>query len=328
MEAKSALITGISGQDGSYLAELLLSKGYSVYGITRNISTNNLWRIQHLVDNNSIKLFQGDMMEEKLLARIIQKCNPDEIYNLASMSYVKACWDDPLASANYNAVSVYLILDAIRKTNPNIRFYQASTSEIFGRPEIAPQNEDVPFRPISPYGVSKLFGYWATLCYRESYNLFACNGIMYNHESPRRGMDFVTRKITHNVAKIKLGLSKNFTLGRLDTKRDWGFSGDYVKAMWLMLQQDKPEDYVLATGVHHSVRDFVDCAFRHVGINDWDNYVNIDPGNFRPSESGILLGDSSKAKIKLGWEPKVGFEDLVAMMVDADIAMLSKDIKP
>ncbi len=322
---KTALITGITGQDGSYLAEFLLDKGYNVYGLIRRSSTETTGRIQHLVDTGKIQLISGDIIDHLSLIQAVQKSGADEVYNLAAMSYVKASWDHPVATADYTGISVTKMLEAIRTINPKIKFYQASSSEMFGKVQAVPQNEKTPFYPRSPYGIAKLFGHWTTVNYRESYNIFACSGILFNHESPRRGMEFVTRKIAHNVAKIKLGLSDSFSLGNMDAKRDWGFAGDYVKAMWLMLQQDKPEDYVIATGETHSVREFVDAAFSHVGITDWEKYVKVDAKHMRPAEVELLVGDASKARDMLGWKPDVSFKELVAMMVDSDLRLLKNE---
>ncbi|MFA5887122.1 MAG: GDP-mannose 4,6-dehydratase [Candidatus Nanoarchaeia archaeon] len=322
---KTALITGITGQDGSYLAEFLLGKGYTVYGLIRRSSTETTGRIQHLVDSGKIQLIGGDIIDHLSLIQAVQKSGADEVYNLAAMSYVKASWDHPVATADYTGISVTKMLEAIRTINPKIKFYQASSSEMFGKVQAVPQNEKTPFYPRSPYGIAKLFGHWTTVNYRESYNIFACSGILFNHESPRRGMEFVTRKISHNVAKIKLGLSNGFSLGNMDAKRDWGFAGDYVKAMWLMLQQDKPEDYVIATGETHSVREFVDAAFSHVGITDWEKYVKVDARYMRPAEVELLVGDASKARDVLGWKPDVSFKELVAMMVDSDLRLLKNE---
>lgn len=322
---KTALITGITGQDGSYLAEFLLSKGYKVYGLIRRTSTESTSRIQHLIDNGKIELIGGDVIDHLSLVQAVQKSGADEVYNLAAMSYVKASWDHPVATADYTGVSVMKMLEAIKTVNPKIRFYQASSSEMFGKVQETPQKENTPFYPRSPYGVAKLFGHWATVNYRESYNMFACSGILFNHESPRRGMEFVTRKIAYNVAKIKLGLSDSFSLGNMDAKRDWGFAGDYVKAMWLMLQQPHPEDYVIGTGETHTVREFVEAAFNHVGITDWAKHVKVDAKYMRPAEVELLLADASKANSKLGWKPSVSFKELVGMMVDSDMQILKNE---
>ena len=318
--AKRAVITGITGQDGSYLAELLLDKGYEVIGVVRRSSSPNLWRIQHLLDRVSLR--PADLLDQLSLLRLIQDVKPHEIYNLAAMSFVPASWDQPLLTGDYNSQGVTRLLEAIRHVDTSIKLYQASSSEMYGRVREVPQTELTPFYPRSPYGVSKVFGHYITVNYRESYNMFAVSGILFNHESPRRGLEFVTRKVTDGVARIKLGLSDHLPLGNLDACRDWGFAGDYVRAMWMMLQQDQADDYVIATGVSHSVRQLVETAFAHVGL-DWQKYVRIDPAFLRPAEVDHLIGDASKAKRVLGWEPSVSFEKLVAMMVDADIATLS-----
>jgi GDPmannose 4,6-dehydratase len=318
--AKRAIITGITGQDGSYLAELLLEKGYEITGIVRRSSAANFWRIEHLL--NRITLRPADLLDQLSLLRVIQDVKPDEFYNLAAMSFVPASWDQPMLTGEFNSQGVTRVLEAIRHANPGIRFYQASSSEMYGRVREVPQTEMTPFYPRSPYGVSKVFGHYITVNYRESYDLFAVSGILFNHESPRRGIEFVTRKVTDGVARIKLGMSDHLGLGNLDACRDWGFAGDYVRAMWLMLQQPNADDYVIATGVSHSVRQLVEQAFGHVGL-DWQKYVRIDPAYLRPAEVDHLIGDSSKAARVLGWTPNVTFEKLVAMMVDADVARLS-----
>jgi GDPmannose 4,6-dehydratase len=318
--AKRAIITGITGQDGSYLAELLLDKGYEVTGIVRRLSAANFWRIEHLLDR--ITLRPADLLDQLSLIRVVQDVQPDEFYNLAAMSFVPASWDQPLLTGEFNAQGVTRVLEAIRHANPGIRVYQASSSEMYGRVREVPQTELTPFYPRSPYGVSKVFGHYITVNYRESYGLFAVSGILFNHESPRRGIEFVTRKVSDGVARIKLGLANHLGLGNLDACRDWGFAGDYVRAMWLMLQQDVADDYVIATGVSHSVRQLVEAAFTHAGL-DWQKYVRVDPAFLRPAEVDHLIGDSSKARRVLGWEPKVSFEKLIAMMVDADVARLS-----
>jgi len=320
MGARKAVITGITGQDGSYLAELLLEKGYDVTGVVRRSSAPNLWRIEHLLDR--ITLRPADLLDQLSLIRVIQDVRPDEFYNLAAMSFVPASWDQPLLTGEYNSMGVTRLLEAVRHVDPKIRLYQASSSEMYGRVREVPQTELTPFYPRSPYGVSKVFGHYITVNYRESYDLFAVSGILFNHESPRRGLEFVTRKVTDAVARIKLGLANHVSLGNLDAQRDWGFAGDYVRAMWLMLQQDRAEDYVIATGVSHSVRDLVEIAFAHVAL-DWREYVRIDSALLRPAEVDHLIGDASKAARMLGWKPTVTFEQLVAMMVDADIARLS-----
>jgi GDPmannose 4,6-dehydratase len=318
--AKRAIITGITGQDGSYLAELLLDKGYEVTGIVRRLSAANFWRIEHLLDR--ITLRPADLLDQLSLIRVVQDVKPDEFYNLAAMSFVPASWDQPLLTGEFNAQGVTRVLEAIRHVNPGIRIYQASSSEMYGRVREVPQTELTPFYPRSPYGVSKVFGHYITVNYRESYDLFAVSGILFNHESPRRGIEFVTRKVTDGVARIRLGLANHLGLGNLDACRDWGFAGDYVRAMWLMLQQDAADDYVIATGVSHSVRQLVEAAFGHAGL-DWQKYVRVDPAFLRPAEVDHLIGDSSKARRVLGWEPKVSFEKLIAMMVDADLTRLS-----
>ena len=318
---KTALITGITGQDGSYLAELLLDKGYDVYGMVRRSSVEKYDRIEHIKDK--IELIQGDLLDELSLMTVLRKVKPTELYNLAAMSFVPTSWEQPVLTAEFTGVGVTKVLEAIRNVDPSIRFYQASSSEMFGKVREVPQTELTPFYPRSPYGVAKVYGHYITVNYRESYNLFACSGILFNHESPRRGYEFVTRKVTNAVAKIKHGLQDKLYMGNLDSKRDWGFSGDYVEAMWLMLQQPKPDDYVIATGETHTVRELVEIAFSHVGLN-WEDYVEIDPRFIRPAEVDLLIGDPSKAKKVLGWKPKVNFEGLVKMMVDSDMAIWDK----
>jgi len=315
--AKRAVITGISGQDGSYLAELLLDKGYEVTGVIRRLSHPNLDRIEHLIDR--IKLRPADLLDQLSLIRLIDEAQPDEVYNLAAMSFVPASWDQPMLTGEFNAQGVTRVLEAVRHVNTKIRFYQASSSEMFGKVREVPQTELTPFYPRSPYGVSKVFGHYITVNYRESYNLFACSGILFNHESPRRGLEFVTRKVTDGVARIKLGLQDKLHLGNLEAHRDWGFSGDYVRAMWLMLQQSTPDDYVVATGLSHSVKDLARVAFSHVGL-DWQDYVEVDAKLLRPAEVEHLIGSPAKARAMLGWEPSVTFEGLIGMMVDADLA--------
>ena len=319
--AKRALITGITGQDGSYLAELLLSKGYEVVGAIRRASTTNYWRIEHLLDRITLK--PGDLLDQLSLIRLIDDVEPDEFYNLAAMSFVPASWDQPMLTGEFNSQGVTRALEAVRQVNPKIKFYQASSSEMFGKVREVPQTELTPFYPRSPYGVSKVFAHYITVNYRESYDLFAVSGILFNHESPRRGLEFVTRKVTDGVARIKLGLADSLGLGNLDAKRDWGFAGDYVRAMWLMLQQDRADDYVVATGETHSVRDLVEVAFGHAGL-DWEKHVKLDPRFLRPAEVDLLVGDPAKAKSALGWKPDVNFKQLVTMMVDADLERLSK----
>jgi GDPmannose 4,6-dehydratase len=317
--AKRALITGITGQDGSYLAELLLEKGYEVVGTVRRSSAPNYWRIEHLLDRVTLK--PADLLDQLSLLRVIDEVRPTEIYNLAAMSFVPASWDQPLLTGEYNAQGVTRLLDAVRQVDTSIRIYQASSSEMFGKVLETPQTEKTPFYPRSPYGVSKVFAHYITINYRESYNLFAVSGMLFNHESPRRGIEFVTRKVSDGVARIKLGLQDTLPIGNLDAHRDWGFAGDYVRMMWLMLQQDKPDDYVIATGVAHSVRDLIEIAFARVGL-DWQKHVRVDPAFLRPAEVEHLLGDATKAKTELGWTPSVDFKQLVEMMVDADLARL------
>ncbi len=317
--AKRAVITGITGQDGSYLAELLLDKGYEVTGIVRRASAPNFWRIAHLLDRISLR--PGDLLDQLSLLRIIDDVKPDEIYNLAAMSFVPASWDQPLLTGEFNSMGVTRLLEAVRQVNPGVRIYQASSSEMYGRVREVPQTEMTPFYPRSPYGVSKVFGHYITVNYRESYGLFAVSGILFNHESPRRGLEFVTRKVTDGVARITLGLADHLSLGNLDARRDWGFAGDYVRAMWLMLQQDRADDYVIATGVSHSVQQLVELAFAHAGL-DWKKHVRTDPALLRPAEVDHLIGDPAKAANELGWKPTVDFTGLVSMMVDADLKRL------
>ncbi|MDR1989956.1 MAG: GDP-mannose 4,6-dehydratase [Acidobacteriaceae bacterium] len=317
--AKRALITGITGQDGSYLAELLLDKGYEVYGVIRRLSASNTWRIEHLLGR--VTLLQADLLDQLSLIKAVEQADPHEFYNVAAMSFVPASWDQPMLTGEFNSQGVTRAIEAVRRVNPKIRFYQASSSEMFGRVREMPQTELTPFYPRSPYGVSKVFAHYITVNYRESYDLFAVSGILFNHESPRRGLEFVTRKVTDGVARIKLGLSDKLSIGNLDAHRDWGFAGDYVYAMWLMLQQEKPDDYVIATGVSHSVKELIEVAFAHAGL-DWQKHVYQDPALLRPAEVEHLLGDSSKARRELSWEPKVDFKQLVEMMVDADLARL------
>jgi GDPmannose 4,6-dehydratase len=319
--AKRALITGITGQDGSYLAELLLEKGYEVHAVVRRASTTNFWRIEHLLDR--MHLHPGDLLDQLSLVKVLDEVRPHELYNLAAMSFVPASWDQPMLTGEFNAQGVTRVLEAVRQVDKSIRIYQASSSEMFGKVRDIPQSELTPFYPRSPYGVSKVYGHYITVNYRESYGLFAVSGILFNHESPRRGLEFVTRKVTDGVAKIKLGLADSLGLGNLDAQRDWGFAGDYVRAMWLMLQQDAPDDYVIATGKTHSVKNLVEVAFGHAGL-DWKKYVKQDPRFLRPAEVDLLIGDPSKAKKALGWTPDVDFERLVQMMVDADIERQSR----
>ena len=317
--AKRALITGITGQDGSYLAELLLEKGYDVFGVIRRLSAPNVWRIEHLLGR--VTLLQADLLDQLSLIKAVDQVRPAEFYNLAAMSFVPASWDQPMLTGEFNSQGVTRCLEAIRQVDPSIRFYQASSSEMFGKVREVPQTELTPFHPRSPYGVSKVFGHYITVNYRESYGLFTCSGILFNHESPRRGLEFVTRKVTDGVARIKLGLAADLKLGNLDAHRDWGFAGDYVRAMWLMLQQDQPDDYVVATGTAHSVQQLVEVAFGHAGL-DWRRHVKTDPALLRPAEVDHLIGDPSRATQVLGWEPTVDFDGLVKMMVEADLARL------
>jgi len=316
---KTALITGITGQDGSYLAEYLLEKDYKVYGLLRRTSIIIDERIQHLM--NQVEFLDGDLLDQLSLISAIKTSQPDEVYNLAAQSFVPTSWQQPVLTGEYTAIGVTKMLEACRFSDKPVRFYQASSSEMFGKVVEVPQKESTPFYPRSPYGVSKVYGHWITVNYRESYDMYAVSGILFNHESPRRGLEFVTRKITNGVARIKLGLDKKLYLGNLESRRDWGFAGDYVKAMWLMLQQDEPDDYVIATGETHSVREFVELAFRHAGLPNWEDYVDINQKFIRPAEVDLLVGDPSKAHEKLGWKPAVTFEGLAKMMVEADIAL-------
>lgn len=318
---KKALITGITGQDGSYLAEFLLKKNYKVYGMVRRASTESFERINHLRDK--IELIQGDLLDQSSLDDIVRKTMPDEIYNLAAQSFVPTSWNQPVLTGEFTALGVTRLLESIRNICPRARFYQASSSEMFGRVLEVPQSEKTPFYPRSPYGVAKAYGHFITINYRESYNLFAVSGILFNHESPRRGLEFVTKKISDGVAKIKLGLAKELRMGNLDSKRDWGFAGDYVKAMWLMLQQSRPDDYVIGTGENHSVKEFIEESFKYVGL-DWKKYVKIDKKFIRPAEVDILIANPAKAKHILKWKPEVNFKQLVHMMVDADLKRLTK----
>jgi len=317
---KRALITGVTGQDGSYLADFLLEKGYQVHGMVRRASTENFERINHL--RSQITLHQADLLDQLSIIELLNSIRPHEVYNLAAQSFVPTSWVQPVLTGEFTAIGVTRVLEAIRLVDRKIRFYQASSSEMFGKVQETPQTEKTPFWPRSPYGVAKVYGHWITVNYRESYDLFACSGILFNHESPRRGKEFVTRKISHAVASLKLGLQKELRLGNLDAKRDWGFAGDYVRAMWLMLQQKTPDDYVVSTGENHTVREFLEIAFRHVGMN-WKKYVVIDPALIRPAEVNTLLGNPGKARRKLGWKPQVSFPELVRMMVDADLKKLS-----
>ncbi|MCB9882321.1 MAG: GDP-mannose 4,6-dehydratase [Planctomycetes bacterium] len=313
---KKALITGVTGQDGSYLAEFLLEKGYEVYGVVRRSSTEKFERIAHLMDK--ITLLHGDLLDPSSLERAILKSEPDEIYNLAAQSFVPTSWDEPVLTAEFTAVGVTRMLEAIRQVRPDARFYQASSSEMFGKVREVPQKETTPFYPRSPYGVAKVYGHWITVNYRESFGLYACSGILFNHESPRRGLEFVTRKVTDCVARIKAGKLDRMPIGNTEAQRDWGFAGDYVRAMWLMLQQDEPKDYVVSTGKVYSVAHLCETAFAHVGL-DWKEYTYVDERFLRPAEVDQLVGDPTKAREELGWEPEVSFEQLVEMMVDADL---------
>lgn len=320
MKQKRALITGITGQDGSYMAEFLLKKKYKVFGLERRSSQKNRENIKHILDK--IELVSGDLLDEGSLIRAIKEVKPDEVYNLAAQSFVAESWKQPVYTGEVTGLGAVRLLEAIRQTNPKIKFYQASSSEMFGASKEHPQNEKTFFYPRSPYGIAKLYAHWITVNYRESYGIFAVSGILFNHESPRRGLEFVTRKITHEAVKIKLGLSKELRLGNLDAKRDWGFSGDYVEAMWLMLQQKKPQDFVIGTGETHSIKEFVEEAFGYLGL-DWTKYVKIDKKFVRPAEVNLLLADASLAAKELKWKPKIAFKDLVKMMVDSDIKLLS-----
>jgi GDP-mannose 4,6-dehydratase len=322
--AKKALITGVTGQDGSYLADFLLEKGYEVYGMVRRSSMEKFDRIEHIKDR--IQIRQADLLDQYSISKIIEEVQPDEVYNLAAMSFVPTSWDQPVLTAEFTAIGVTRMLEAIRAVNPRIRFYQASSSEMFGKVREIPQTETTPFHPRSPYGVAKVYGHWITVNYRESYGIFGASGILFNHESPRRGIEFVTRKVTYNAARIKLGLDKELRLGNLEAKRDWGYALDYVEAIWLMLQQDKPDDFVIASGETHSVQELVDIAFSHVGL-DYRDFVVLDRKFIRPAEVDLLMGDYGKAKKILGWQPKVRFAELVRMMVDADLALLKKDYR-
>jgi GDPmannose 4,6-dehydratase len=320
---KKALITGVTGQDGSYLAEFLLGKGYQVLGMVRRTSTVNFDRITHI--QNDIELVQGDLLDQVSLIAILQKHHPDEVYNLAAQSFVPTSFEQPVLTGEFTGLGVTRVLDAIRLVDGNTKFYQASSSEMFGKVREVPQNENTPFYPRSPYGAAKVYGHWITVNYRESYGLFACSDILFNHESPRRGLEFVTHKVTHGAAKIKLGLADELRMGNLEAERDWGYAADYVEAMWLMLQQDEPDDYVIATGETHSVRELCEVAFGHLGL-DYQDYVTSDPKFYRPAEVDQLVGDARKARKMLGWEPKVSFEELICMMVDADLEALQEEM--
>jgi len=323
MASKKALITGITGQDGSYLAEFLLSKKYKVFGLTRRTSTPNYERIKHI--QSEIELIPGDLLDQQSLTSAIEKSDPDEVYNLAAQSFVQTSWSQPVLTGEFTALGTTRMLEGIRQVKPTAKFYQASSSEMFGKALETPQTEKTPFHPRSPYGVAKVYAHWITINYRESYNLFTVSGILFNHESPRRGLEFVTRKISNGVAKIHLGLSDEIVLGNLEAKRDWGYAGDYVEAMWMMLQEGKPDDYVIATGENHSVEDFVQEAFKVVGVRNWKKYVKTDKDLYRPAEVDFLIGDATKAKNALGWQPTVTFSNLVKMMVDSDIKLLKKN---
>lgn len=316
---KKAFITGITGQDGSYLAEFLLDKNYKVYGLTRRTSTQNFARISHLIHNPNLELISGDLVDQHSLTYPIKKIQPDEVYNLAAQSFVQASWEQPVLTGDFTAIGVTRVLEAVRLAAPKARFYQASSSEMFGKVRQVPQTEETPFYPRSPYGVAKVYGHWITVNYRESYDMFAVSGILFNHESPRRGLEFVTRKIANGVARVKLGKQPFIELGNLDAERDWGYAKDYVKAMWLMLQQDEPEDFVISTGETHSVREFLQLACSAAGIDDWQSIHKHNPAYDRPAEVDQLIGDPSKAKEKLGWEPSLSFKELVTLMVEEEI---------
>ena len=322
---KTALITGITGQDGSYLAEFLLEQGYRVVGMQRRTSTETVGRIAHLIDR--IELVQGDLLDQLSLIDLLQRYRPDEVYNLAAQSFVPTSWQQPVLTGEFTALGVTRVLEAIRLVKPDARFYQASSSEMFGKVREVPQRETTPFYPRSPYGVSKVYGHWITVNYRESYDLFACSGILFNHESPRRGLEFVTRKVTHGAARVKLGLSRELRLGNLDAQRDWGYAPDYVRAMWLMLQRDAPDDFVVATGRTHTVQRLCELAFGALGL-DWQDYVEVDPQLIRPAEVDLLVGDAARARAMLGWEPSVGFEEMIGLMVDADVRRLRGEDVP
>jgi len=322
MEQNKALITGVTGQDGSYLAEFLLEQGYEVVGMVRRTSTVNFQRIQHI--QHRLTLVQGDLLDQSSLVDIIHEHRPQEVYNLAAQSFVPTSWKQPVLTGEFTALGVTRVLEAIRMVDPAIRFYQASSSEIFGKVREVPQNEKTPFYPRSPYGVAKVYGHWITVNYRESYDIFACSGILFNHGSPRRGLEFSERKVAHGAARIKLGLAKELRLGNLEAKRDWGYAGDYVKAMWLMLQQDQPDDYVVGTGATRSIRELCAEAFSYLGL-DWQDYVVVDPALIRPADVDQLVADASKARRVLGWQPNVSFRELIHMTVDADLALLRKE---
>ncbi len=320
---KTALITGITGQDGSYLAEFLLEKDYEVFGMVRRSSTENFERIEHI--RNRVTLIQADLLDQMSLIAAISESQPDEIYNLAAQSFVPTSWTKPVLTAEFTALGVTRMLEALRLAKKDAKFYQASSSEMFGKVKEIPQSEDTPFHPRSPYGVAKAYGHFITVNYRESYNLFACSGILFNHESPRRGLEFVTRKVTYAVARIKLGVQDELALGNLEAERDWGYALDYVKMMWMMLQQDEPDDYVIASGESHSVQELVEAAFSHIGLN-WEDYVKTDPRLVRPAEVDMLIGNPAKAKEKLGWKPQVSFKELIELMVDSDLDLVQRQI--
>ncbi len=321
---KKAFITGITGQDGSYLAEFLLEKGYKVYGLTRRTSTQNFARIQTVIHNENLKLISGDLIDQHSLTYALKDIQPDEVYNLAAQSFVKASWDQPVLTGEFTALGVIRVLEAMRLACPTAKFYQASSSEMFGKVQEVPQKETTPFYPRSPYGVAKVYGHWITVNYRESFDMFATSGILFNHESPRRGLEFVTRKIANAVARIKLGKQDHVELGNLDSKRDWGYAKDYVEAMWLMLQQDEPDDYVIATGETHSVEDFLRLSCKFAGIEDWRSIWKHNPEFDRPAEVDLLIGDPTKAREKFGWKPTIDFEGLVKLMMDAELELESK----
>ena len=322
MAKKRALVTGVTGQDGSYLAEFLLEKDYEVIGMVRRTSTLNFQRLEHIQDQ--ITLVQGDLLDQTSLVDLVQEYRPQEVYNLAAQSFVPTSWKQPVLTGEFTALGVTRVLEAIRMVDPGIRFYQASSSEVFGKVREVPQSERTPFYPRSPYGVAKVYGHWITVNYRESYNLFACSGILFNHGSPRRGLEFVERKVAYGAARCKLGLANELRLGNLDARRDWGFAGDYVQAMWLMLQQEQPDDYVVGTGQTHSIRELCTVAFSYLGL-DWQKYVVVDPAFIRPADVELLIADPSKARQQLGWQPTVSFENLIHMIVDADMALLRKE---
>ncbi|MCA9372939.1 GDP-mannose 4,6-dehydratase [Candidatus Woesebacteria bacterium] len=321
---KKAFITGITGQDGSYLAELLLEKNYQVFGLTRRTSTQNFARIEHLMHDKNLKLVSGDLIDQHSLTNSLQAIQPDEVYNLAAQSFVQASWEQPVLTGEFTALGVTRVLEGLRLVCPNARFYQASSSEMFGKVRAVPQTEETPFYPRSPYGVAKVYGHWITVNYRESYDLFAVSGILFNHESPRRGLEFVTRKIANGVARVKLGKQESIELGNVESKRDWGYAKDYVRAMWLMLQQDKPQDYVISTGETHSVKEFFQLACEAAGISDWQSILKHNPEYDRPAEVDLLIGDASKAKKELRWEPSISFAELVQLMVEAELELESK----